>query len=516
MRVPARVGLALGILGACADPVAPPRADETLTITALTDTVLSAIVGSGVSGPRVRVTDASGNPVRGVNVRFLGTRGRPDFSVGGASTDANGVAWLSRWASGTRAGVQEISVALAQNTSDTRATFRLTVYPGAPVSVGPSHDSVVVAVGYSSAPVTISRLDTYGNVVDDLPGTTVTSDHPEIVSVAEGGALTGVAPGRTVVMLENGVHRYGVLAISGDAPTRLPIVIAANPNAGYALATAPSGLSYAVDFNEYSAGALHRIEATAQVASTIAWMPSTPRIIDGVFAPDEARAYFISQFAALTVVDASTDAIVDAVDLPHEAQRIAVTADGAYLIVTGPDEFTRIATADLTMTTFALPWQDLWDATNGIALHPSANTVYLSSTAGFVASVDYLTGAVLQSIALDGRPQGLALDAARGRLIVVREAAGLRTLDAGTLGHLFDSMPLSGYFDVRLDPDSDDVWVSRPNSNSLDRFTASLARPVERLSMAEPRRVRMRPDGTVLVSAYGGVRMVPAAAAVTP
>lgn len=512
-RVALRWLLLVGV-GSCSEPLAPTDTGVIpLELTALTLLEQTVPLASGVPTayrPRVRVTDAKGNPVRGVSVSFLITRGQPTISVGAGTTNADGEAWLSGWGTGTRAGVQEVTAILTTNTSDTRAVFRVQVPPGPPVSVGPERDSVAVAVGDSSRPLVVVRRDVHGNIVDTLPGTTVLSDDPAMVAITANGAARGVAPGRTVVLLENGTLRFGVLAVSGGSVARTATTIPSNPDAGYALAVAPSGLAYAADFFEYIEGSLHRIEAGAQVATAIAWAPGATRMLDGAFSPDGARAYFTSQSSGLVVVDATTDAVLDVVALPHDAYRVAVTADGAYVIVTGAVRFSRIATSDLSVTTFDLPWQDTWDPTNGLVLHPSATTAFLSNQSGFVAAMDYLSGALLQVTPVSGAPQGLALDVARSRLIVAREAEGLRVLDAATLAHLFDSMRAEGSFDVRVDPASDNVWVVRSRQGTVDRFTASLTRPAERIGAPDPRRLGLRPDGSVLVSARGGVRLIPA------
>jgi hypothetical protein len=514
MRRLATYLIAVLTVGSCSEPIAPPEATGVaLVLSALTPLEQTVPITSGVPTafcPRVRVTDAAGNPVRGVVVRFLITRGQPSISAGATTTNAAGEAWLSGWAAGTRAGVQEVTAILATNTSDTRAVFKVNVPPGLPVTVGPDRDSTSVAVGGTSRPVVLVRRDVHGNVVDTLSGTTVLSDDPGIVAITASDSILGVAEGRSVILLENGIHRFGVVAITGGVAARVAVAIASNPNAGYAVATAPGGLAYAVGFFEYEEGDLYRIEPGAQVASTIAWTPGVTRILDAAFSPDGTRAYFTSQSSGLVVVDATTDAVVDVVTLPHDAQRVATTSDGAYVIVTGWDRFSRVATSDLSFVTFDLPWQGTYEATNGIALHPTASTVYLSNYSGFVAAVDYLSGAVLHSTPVGPGAQGLALDLARSRLIVAREYDGLRVLDAGTLDHLFDSMPVAGAFDVRFDPLSDDVWVTRSLQGTVDRYTSSLTRPAERIGAPDPRRISIRPDGSLLVSARFGVRLIPA------
>lgn len=496
----------------CSEAVAPVHSVEVRTIVPLSPLEQSAAMQVALPAdmrPRVRVIDADGNAVPRERIAFVVMRGGPTVQYSSDVTNSAGEAWMEAWYTGTRAGLTVVTAILTGNTSDTRAEFRLMVAPGPPTSVGMSKDSVRVAVG-DSFPIGLVRRDDFGNVVDTLAGTTITSDDPGVVSVTANGSVRGVAPGRTAVVLENGAIRLGLLAVAGGVAARQATTIPSNTGEGYALATAPSGLAYAAGLGD---GQLYRIAAGAQVATPIPWTGSNPDIVDGVFAPDETHAYFIAEnHNQIFVLSVATDSVVAMVDVPHVTQRIGISNDGLYLIVTGPSQFTRVSTTSVEQSTFPLPW-DSFHGTHGIVVHPSATTVYVSNTLGFVAAHDFMTGALLQQAQPGGTPQGLALDVSRNRLLVARAAGSLHVLDAGTLSLLFASEAASRLFDVRYDSATDAVWGNRNArfvTGAVERYSHSLTRVVERIEFYDSRRLGIRPDGSVLISAMGGVRLIPA------
>jgi DNA-binding beta-propeller fold protein YncE len=461
--------------------------------------------------PAVRAVDVNGRPVPGQRVRFTVTRGSPTVAGTTAFTNEDGVARLGGWFPGTVAGVQQVTAVLANNSSDTRVVFSLRVQPWAVVDTVVVPDSVRLAVGDSSRPIVAGAVDQFGNVVDSLPLSLLVSDDTGIVEVTASGALRGVAEGRTVLVAEFGLERFGVLAVIGAVESRNAVPVPSHTEPGVALACAPTGLAFAVHFAGLPASTLYRFDPGSVTAQSIAWSPGAAWIIDGAFSPDASHAYFITNDGnRLIVVSAATNATVDVLELPHAPQRVGVTPDGTYVIATGSDHFTRISTATLEQATFPLPWTSSGVTTNGIAFEPATTTAFFTSRNGAVLAVDYLSGAVLRSLDVGSSPQGLALDPEGNRLFVALESAGLRGLHAATLEPQGDSPSFLGAFDVKYDVDRDAIWVTRSTHNLVERYTRSLLRPAERIAVPTPRRLCLRPDGSVLVSADGGTRLIPA------
>ncbi len=167
-------------------------------ITANSTPPATATVNSSVTAPSVRVADAFGNGVSGVNVTFTLTAG--DGSISPASptvvpTDAAGVASLSSWTLGQTAGVNTVSAA-APGLTGTPVTFSTTGTAGAAanllaLSVLSQDATVNTAV---AAPPSVRVTDAFGNVVSGVSVTfTVTGGGGSSVPISPGVVLTNAS-----------------------------------------------------------------------------------------------------------------------------------------------------------------------------------------------------------------------------------------------------------------------------------------------------------------------------------
>jgi hypothetical protein len=160
---PAVTALAVLLL-ACADTTAPgePLPMVPALITKLAGDNQSGIVGLGLAtAPRVRVSDASANPVAGVTVTFAVASGGGSIVGPTATTDSAGLATLGGWTLGATPGantvtasVESISPVTFFAMSTAAAAYSLagdgqSATVGAPVAVHPA----VRVVGANDAPV---------------------------------------------------------------------------------------------------------------------------------------------------------------------------------------------------------------------------------------------------------------------------------------------------------------------------------------------------------------------------
>ncbi len=165
----ARVGnLPDAVISATATPGVPANVE------AVSDEELGPfVVSEGLSvplanRPRVRVTDAAGNPLRNVRVTFeVVDNEAADGEVSGASqdTDANGQAVLGGWLLPTRAGIARVRARVEG--LDETILFRVTLRAAtastiALVSVSPTDENVVVS---SLVTVVVEARDRFGNPV---------------------------------------------------------------------------------------------------------------------------------------------------------------------------------------------------------------------------------------------------------------------------------------------------------------------------------------------------------------
>lgn len=186
--------LSLTILGACEDDTVSPL-QATANFTATTATTISGTVAQNTAViPAVRATDASGNPVSGLDVSFAvtggGTIGRTS-----ATTDANGTASVGSWTLGTVAGTQTVVATAGTKT----VTFTANAAAGVATTITQIAGMTNEAVAGAAVPTrpSVQLKDEYGNPV---AGATVT------FTVATGG---GTVTGGSVTTDANGVATVG-------------------------------------------------------------------------------------------------------------------------------------------------------------------------------------------------------------------------------------------------------------------------------------------------------------------
>lgn len=194
-----------GVQGNPVEFTATAVSGAAVRLTALSPATLTATVGTNVmSPPSVRVTDASNNPVAGVQVTFTGSAGS---TVAGIVklTDASGTATVDAWLLGTVAQRYTIT-ATAQGVA-TPLIFTATARPGAAAVVSAFAGTGQTAI--AGRPVAIEPavrvLDGFGNPVQGLEVTFV---------VTAGG---GFALVRAPVTNANGVATLGGWTL-GDTP----------------------------------------------------------------------------------------------------------------------------------------------------------------------------------------------------------------------------------------------------------------------------------------------------------
>lgn len=497
------------VLGACAEPQAPIHLEQEFVIEAVSVQEQTLPVVSMVTDlPRVRVLNSRGDPQPGVRVYFVGSLGRPDVDGTARSTGPTGEVSLSSWYVGTRAGPQEVSAVIVNNSSDTRAVFRVNVLPGPASNVGLTTDTVRIALGATSTALALAHRDSYGNVVSTIPGATITSDDASVVEVLPDGSLRGVASGRAAVVVDSGAFRRAALVIVGNPLDGTVVTLAplqSPTDQLFAVASGATGLTFAAPYYDFDATPLFRIAPGAAAPTTT--LLTRGQVIDAAFVPDGSRVLFIGlERTYLVVVNATTGTETQSVTLPGNAYRVAVSADGSFAVVTGATQVWRVELADYDITTFPLP--AMGGSVNGVAIHPVDGRIYLSSQAGYVAVLDGSTGAQLHYFGGIERAQGVAVDAVGNRLYVGREEYGVRVYDATTLAHISDSSPFRGAFDLRWNAARNELWVSLGSRNAVLRFSGSAMLPLERYGIVGARRMAFLPNGDVVVGSVGALRVI--------
>lgn len=241
-----RLGSAVGVnrlsalvvaSGVTANPIvftANGTAGAASAVTAQTATSVSGVVGTTITpAPSVRVVDASGNPISGAQVNFVGSAG--STVVGNARlTDANGIATVDSWLLGGTAGNYTLT---ATSGALTPVVFTATARANSAASVSAfagNNQSVTVGRPVAIEP-SVRVVDAFGNpivgveVVFDVTsgGGTAVSRRPltNANGVAEvGGWTLGETPGTNTLRA----------TVAGNGITNNPIVFTATATAGVA------------------------------------------------------------------------------------------------------------------------------------------------------------------------------------------------------------------------------------------------------------------------------------------
>ncbi len=202
--------------GLAGSPVAfHATAPVATTLAANSVVTQTAITGTNVnSPPSVRVTDATGNPVAGTAVVFTVTSGGGSIDPASGSsvtTNASGIATLTRWTLGIVAGTNTVSAAVS-GLAGSPVVFTATGEP--PVPSGPPQPAALVVIRQPdrSASNTVFSQQPLIEVRDGTGARIMTSNLSVTVSIESGnGTLLGT---RTVAAV-NGVVTYTNLLIDG-------------------------------------------------------------------------------------------------------------------------------------------------------------------------------------------------------------------------------------------------------------------------------------------------------------
>jgi adhesin/invasin len=146
----------------------------------------TAAVGGQVSvPPSVRVADAFGNPVTGVNVTFAVTGGGGSLSGATQPTNANGIAAVGAWTLGTATGTNTMTATVTVSGFTGSVPFSATAVSGVATSLAinsGNNQSATVGSAVGTAPE-VRVTDTFGNPVGGIA--------VAFVIASGGGTITG-------------------------------------------------------------------------------------------------------------------------------------------------------------------------------------------------------------------------------------------------------------------------------------------------------------------------------------
>ncbi len=211
----------------------------TFTVTALptggTPTTILKVAGDGQSGPvetllpvapRVRVVDALGAGMAGVDVQFAVTSGGGSVGNPTVTTDTGGYAQTD-WLLGTATGMNAVTASLPAYSGVAAVTFTATATPLLPAILLSVPGGSIPVGGTALLAVKLEQPAPAGGVV-----VTVTSDSTQYATVAAPGTVTIVA-GDSVGSIDiTGGQNPGVAVLNASATgyTSAQLFVAVTPN----------------------------------------------------------------------------------------------------------------------------------------------------------------------------------------------------------------------------------------------------------------------------------------------
>lgn len=207
-------GLAI-LTAACGgrEPSSPAK-PAPAQIAPVTDLSRSAPVGTTLSaGLIVKVTDADGRPVQGVNVAFAVTQGNGSTSPRLVATDANGNA-ISTWTLGTIVGTNQVTASV--NGVATPINFVATGTAGTVSTISLSTQNARLLANVDTVRIGAQALDSFGNVT--TPGPTFVVRDPTLLTIDDKGLARA---------LRRGASTYVVAVAGQKSDSTLVTVLAA-------------------------------------------------------------------------------------------------------------------------------------------------------------------------------------------------------------------------------------------------------------------------------------------------
>jgi YVTN family beta-propeller protein len=204
----------------------------------------------------------------------------------------------------------------------------------------------------------------------------------------------------------------------------------------------------------------------AQLPSVVFGNPITTGIVPAhvAFNPAGTRAYVTNQTGqSLSIIDVAADSEIARLPLPADGFNLIVTRNGAKVYVTLSTGLVRVL--NTATNTFGKSIQ-LGPVTNGLALNPTGNLVFISSRdAGTVSVINTTTDAVVATLVTGGMPQRMAVSPSGDELYIANETLGLDIWNLKTRTRT-TTVPMPAY-GLGMTPDGVHLYVTDPLSGNI-------------------------------------------------
>lgn len=581
----------------CKDSNAPEKPGPAAHIAVSAGNSQTGSAGSTLVAPiAAKVTDAKGRGVPNVLVYFQPTAGSGSVNPAETHTNGAGVAttiWTLPNRAGTDARVRAVVIDTTTGALVDSVSFAATVVGGTPNQIYPSSVPSLAATG-STVPLEVLLLDPFGNrspnatvrwAVTGGGGSVSPASGPSDANgIARANFTLGAARGTNTVTATSGaltatftiegrvagqpetivsntyqtVGAYGAViplgvtvfdglrnpvsgatvawTVTSGTGTVSPASSSTN-NSGTATSQLTLGTSTGITTVQAKAGSLTTTfsveirEFSPRLTNTDGEAFGIGRTAGGRFVVSLIRAGIVETF------DEATPQTKVQVNVGGTPVVVAVDAAGAYAYVS--NMFGSLDIIDLAANTFAarVPINNA----HALALSPSGNRVFVTTTTGFVYAVSTTTRAVVDSVAIpngpwgiafrttatdtlmyvssrdggivtevdahsmtvrhtfsvNGRPHGLAISPDGATLYAADNSLGRVIAISTSTGAITGSVALPGAFGIAISADGSTLFVTTDGAREAVITASTLA--ITRLydSTGNGRQVVAAPDGSI-------------------
>ena len=443
----------------------------------------------------MRVTRSSGAPVAGVTVVFAQARSAAATSRVTSVTDADGVASMTAWTLGPRAGVQQILAYIpSSSAASSQVSFFANAQPGSAVTATLTPSLPQMSVG-DTLQMVLTFRDAQQNVAPAPAAVTFSSSDTTKVRVSSTGLLTAVAPGVSTITAVSSTTTRSVLAAVRSGPIATPTLTTLNVGrALFQLAIGSGSIGY-------TAGGvvLYRANlATLTVTDSL----NVGSVITAIaLTPSGDRAY-LGHTGSLTIVTLPAMTVLRTVTLSGNVNVLAASPDGAHIFAAQDNGVVaRIAVSDDAVTPVTVAGNLV-----GMAIHPTAPRLYVNATTSGLSEINTSTLSVTRSVTSQGGAGPVAISPNDSRVFAARATDSLLVrspTDLSRLGALTASENIRG---MTFTADGRYLLSIRTNTNELDIYDAFTLQLYRSDFLSNATRIAADPAGTdiwVTTSRFG-------------
>ena len=504
-RTAVAVAITLGLGCSSGDGTKP--APTAAAMAAVAGTVpQSAGVGTVVpTPPAVRVVDVDGTGVAGVTVTFSVTAGGGQVEGGTASTNANGIASVTKWTLGTTAGANTLT---AQSGVLTPVTFTATGLPGAAsVLVKSSADpqNAVVGAAVAAAP-SVTVKDANGNGIAGVAVTfAVTAGGGSVTGATQQSSATGVATmgswtlgtvvgPNTVTASATGLPSvsFSTTSVAGPPATLIvsPLSVAVAPGASQQL-TVTSSDQYG---NVSTTPALTFSTASSAVATV-----SSAGLVSGVATGTTSVTVASGALSKLVAVSVGgKPAGTTRVDAPEGGRPFAVRASINDVLLVGEQDNDRLGRYNLPSTTSVATIAVGNDPTD-VNFSADGQKAYVTNQfSGTLGVIDVATNTQVSAVQVGPSPFRVAPSRNGSKIYVTTGQGKFVTVDAAT-STVATTLDLGGALNgIAVHPTSPVIYLTSTSGGlyEVSEATGQVLRTVSTGGAAQE--VVLSRDGTQL------------------